>query len=64
MRHSGELYWKGRFIHISKVLAKEPVALKQVDDHLWRISFSFYPIGVLNELTGKVSPPKTTRGKV
>jgi transposase InsO family protein/transposase-like protein len=64
VRHSGELYWKGRFIHLSKVLAKEPVALKQVDDHLWRISFSFYPIGVFNELIGTVSPLKTTRGKV
>jgi transposase InsO family protein len=64
VRHSGELYWKGRFIHISQVLAKEPIALKQIDDHLWSISFSFYPIGVLNELTGKASPITTFRGKV
>ena len=64
VRHSGELYWKGQFIHISQVLAKEPIALKQIDDHLWSISFSFYPLGVLDELTGKVSPLKRTRGKV
>jgi transposase InsO family protein len=64
VRHSGELYWKGRFIHISKVLAQEPLALKQIDDHLWSISFSFYPLGVLNEVTGKVSPANKTRGKV
>jgi transposase InsO family protein len=64
VRHSGELYWKGQFIHISKVLAKEPIALKQIDEHLWGISFSFYPLGVLNELTGKVSPSDKTRGKV
>ena len=64
VRHSGELYWKGKFIHISQVLAKEPIALKQIDEHLWSISFSFYPLGVLSELTGKVSPAKKTRGKV
>ena len=64
VRHSGELYWKGRFIHISQVLAKEPIALKQIDDHLWSISFSFYTIGVFNELTGKASPITTFRGKV
>jgi hypothetical protein len=64
VRHSGELYWKGRFIHISKILAQEPIALKQTDDHLWSISFSFYPLGILNEVTGKVSPANRTRGKV
>jgi len=59
VRHSGELYWKGQFIHISEVLAKEPVALKQIDDHLWSIHFSFYPLGILDDVTGKVSHPKT-----
>jgi transposase InsO family protein len=64
VRHSGELYWKGKFIHISKVLAQEPIALKQTDEHLWSISFSLYPLGVLNEVTWKVSPANKTRGKV
>jgi transposase InsO family protein len=63
VRHSGEMYWKGRFIHISKVLAHEPIALKQMDEHLWSISFSFYPLGVLNELTEKVFPVNKTGGK-
>jgi transposase InsO family protein len=58
IRHNGEMYWKGKFIHVSQALAHEPVALKQIDDHLWDINFSFYPLGVLNELSGKVSSRK------
>jgi len=63
VRHSGELYWKGQFIHVSQVLAKEPIALKQIDDHLWSIYFSFYSLGILDEMIGKVSPIETTEGK-
>jgi len=63
VRHSGEMYWKGKFIHVSQTLAGEPIALKQTDEHLWDISFSFYPLGILNELTGKVYPARNTNEK-
>ena len=59
VRHSGELYWKGKYIHISQALAREPIALKQIDEHLWEISFSSYSLGMLDELTGKVIPHKS-----
>lgn len=56
VRHNGEIRWKGELIYVSEALAGEPVALKQKAEHLWEISFSSYPLGVLNELTGKVTP--------
>jgi len=34
----------------------EKVALKQKDEHLWEIRFSSYHLGVLNELTMKITP--------
>lgn len=58
IKNSGEMYWKGKFVHVSQALAKEPVALKQIDDYRWEMRFSFYPLGIFNELTGKVSPLK------
>lgn len=58
IRHGGEMYWKGKFIYISQALAGEPVALKQIDDYLWEMRFSFFSLGIFDELTGKVSPLK------
>ena len=52
VRHNGEIKWKGNLIYILEALAGEPVALKQKRKHLWEIRFSFYPLGVLNELVG------------
>lgn len=57
VRHNGEIKWRGEFIYVSEALAGEPVALKQKEEHLWEVSFSSYPLGVLNELTMKVIPP-------
>ena len=63
VRHSGELYWKGKYIHVSQALAKEPIALKQIDEHRWEISFSFYSPGILDEHEGKVTPHKSKTGR-
>jgi transposase InsO family protein len=56
VRSNGCIKWKGSFIYISKVLAGEPVGLRQLDDRTWELSYSFYPLGILDEKTGKVSP--------
>jgi transposase InsO family protein len=58
IKHSGEMYWKGKWIYISQALAGEPIAIKQIDDYLWEVRFSFFPLGILNDSTGKVSPLK------
>lgn len=56
VRHNGEIKRQGNLVYVSEALAGEMVALKQKGDHLWEIRFSFYPLGVLNELTGKIAP--------
>ena len=65
VRHNGEIKWKGKLIYVSEALAGEPVALKQKEEHLWEIRFSFYPLGVLNELVGEIMPlPSKQRREV
>lgn len=59
IKRSGEMFWKGKWIYVSQVLANEPIALQQIDDYLWEIRFGFFPLGILNELKRKVLPLKT-----
>ena len=56
VRHNGEIKWRGELFYISEALASEPVALKQKEARLWEVSFNSYPLGVLNELTGRITP--------
>lgn len=56
VRHNGEIRWKGDLLYVSEALAGEPVALQQQGEHLWEIKFSFHPLGILNETTGKIMP--------
>jgi len=56
VRHNGEIKWKGHLIYVSDALAGEPVALEQIDEHLWDIRFSFHHLGILNEITNKIQP--------
>jgi len=63
VRHNGEIRWNGEFIYVSEALVGEPVALKQKDEHLWEIRFSSYPLGILNELTMKITPILSKEGR-
>ena len=58
VRHNGEIKWKGRRIYLSEALAGEPVGLRQSDEHLWDVSFSFYHLGILNEKNGRIEVAK------
>jgi Integrase core domain len=58
VRHNGEIKWRGDFIYISQVLAQEPLGLKQIDDELWELRYSFHLLGVLNQRTKTIIPPK------
>jgi transposase InsO family protein len=58
VRHNGEIKWCGDFIYISQVLAQEPLGLKQIDDELWELRYSFHLLGVLNQRTKIIIPPK------
>ena len=51
---NGEIKWKGDKIYLSETLIGQYVALNQVDNHLWRINYSFYPLGLLDEVVMKM----------
>jgi transposase InsO family protein len=61
VRHNGDIKWKGKMIYVSQALAGEPVGLLQVSDEFWQVKFSFHPLGLLEERTGKITANK---GKV
>lgn len=55
VRGSGTIKWKGREVFLSEVLARESVALEEVDDGVWSIYFYERTIGRLCERTGVIS---------
>ena len=54
VRTNGCIKWNGRLFFLSETLTGEYVALKQTDEHLWEVYFSFHPLGLLNEKKGKI----------
>jgi len=62
VRHNGEIKWRGEFLYVSEVLAKEPVGLKPMDEDNWELRYSFHVLGVLNERTKKITPAKGWHG--
>lgn len=50
----GCIKWKGELIFLAEPLYSEYVALKQVDNHRWEVRFSFYLLGFLDEVMGKI----------
>jgi transposase InsO family protein len=54
VRHNGEIKWKGKLVYVSETLAGEPVGLQQKEEHLWVVRFGFHPLGVLDELVGRI----------
>ena len=53
---SGCIKWRGNFIYLSQALAGEPVGLRQITETTWEVWFSLYPMGILDEMIGKVLP--------
>lgn len=53
---TGCIKWNGELLFISETLIGEYVALKQIDNYLWEVRFSFHPLGILNEKKAKLKP--------
>ena len=51
VRTNGEIKWKGNKIYLSTALIGQYVALTQTDNYLWKVNYSFYPLGFLDEVT-------------
>jgi putative transposase len=58
VRTNGEIKFKGQLLYVSEALKGEHISLRQVDDSLWDVHFSFCHLGILDELTGKVGQMK------
>ena len=54
VRHSGEIKFMGRMFLITKLLAGQPVGLKEINDGLWQLQFSFYVLGSIDLRKNKV----------
>ncbi len=54
VRIGGPIKWKGNLLYVSKSLTGEPVGLKQVDNQLWEVYYSFIPLGILDEEMGRI----------
>ena len=63
VRQNGEIKWKGEKVYVSQALPGESVALKQVAAHQWRVYFSTYLLGTLDELDMKIKPCALLQGK-
>jgi len=46
---NGCIKWNSSVIFLSETLIGEYVALTQLDNHLWAVSYSFHPLGILDE---------------
>ncbi len=51
VKGSGCFKWQGTELYLSGALAGELVALKEIDNEIWKIYFSFYPVGILDART-------------
>lgn len=60
VRHNGEIKWRGDRYYVSQALAGEPVALKHIEAFRWEVRFSCYPLGILDEETGEITPMPPT----
>jgi len=54
VRHCGEIKFMGRLFLITHLLAGLPVGLKEIDDGLWQLQFSFYALGSIDLRKNKI----------
>ncbi|MBF9001907.1 integrase core domain-containing protein [Vibrio nitrifigilis] len=49
VRHSGEIKWKGQLVYVHSALTGESIGLRQLNDDVSEVYFSFMKIGLLDE---------------
>lgn len=53
---SGCMKWQGDLIYVSENLCGEDIGLRRISGHEWEMRFSFHPLGIFDESTGKIRP--------
>ena len=54
--HCGRICYKSRKVNLSQVFARQDVGVKQVDDHLWLVTFMDYDFGYFDDETCRLEP--------
>ena len=54
--HCGRICYKGRKVNLSQVFAGQAVGIKQVEDHLWLVTFMSYDLGYFDDETCRLEP--------
>jgi putative transposase len=54
--HCGRVCYRGRKINVSQALAGQAVGVRQVDDHLWLVTFMHYDLGYFDDETCRLEP--------
>ncbi len=61
---NGQIRWRIQKVFVGKGLNGERIGLEQIGDGLWRVWFSFYELGELNEREGRLLPRPEPAGEV
>jgi transposase InsO family protein len=54
VHHSGEIKLRGRVFYLTELLTGHYVGLKEIDDGLWQLQFSFYVLGSIDLRKNKI----------
>jgi len=54
VRQNGEIKFVGRMFYLTELLAGLPVGLKEIEDGLWQLQFSFYTLGSIDLRKNKI----------
>ena len=54
VRLNGEIKFKGREFFVSGLLKSHPVGLKEIEDGLWQLQYSFYVLGAVDLRKNKI----------
>ena len=54
VHHSGEIKFMGRTFYLTELLTGMPVGLKEIEDGLWQLQFSFYALGSVDLRKNKI----------
>jgi putative transposase len=54
----GKMSWKGEYVFVAHALEGERVGLEQIDEQRWRVWFSSYEVGVLDDVKQQIRRPQ------
>ena len=60
---NGQIRWRIQKVFVGKGLNGERIGLEQIGDGLWRVWFSFYELGELDEREGRLRPRPEPAGE-